>query len=284
MSIPNRPLIRLKKMPGFTLIELLVVIAIIAILAAILFPVFAQAREKARQITCASNERQLGLAFVQYVQDNDERLPNFSDAANVLNTGNGAAQGWMSYAVGATSISVAPNEGPFDPSYGSIYPYVKSKQVYLCPDDSVGQQSGDTYAVNSCLANPNTDPNNNKLHDGESLAYIQVPASTMLLGEESANGTASSGSTNDAYLNLDSDQVSTRHSHSGTSGISEVIFADGHVKAEHFPDAKMTKSAPQADVLQYQLQTGYDNILPGACSSTGNTPPYDPDNGVPQSG
>ena len=64
---------RLKK--GFTLIELLVVIAIIAILAAILFPVFAQAREKARAITCLSNEKQLGLASMQYVQDYDERYP-----------------------------------------------------------------------------------------------------------------------------------------------------------------------------------------------------------------
>src|SRR5580700_9998945 len=60
---------------GFTLIELLVVIAIIAILAAILFPVFAQAREKARAITCLSNEKQMGLGILQYVQDYDETLP-----------------------------------------------------------------------------------------------------------------------------------------------------------------------------------------------------------------
>ena len=60
---------------GFTLIELLVVIAIIAILAAILFPVFAQARAKARQIACVSNVRQIGMAWMQYIQDNDEAFP-----------------------------------------------------------------------------------------------------------------------------------------------------------------------------------------------------------------
>jgi prepilin-type N-terminal cleavage/methylation domain-containing protein len=64
-----------KSFRAFTLIELLVVIAIIAILAAILFPVFAQAREKARAIDCISNEKQLGLAFMQYTQDNDEKFP-----------------------------------------------------------------------------------------------------------------------------------------------------------------------------------------------------------------
>ncbi len=283
MHVPSPSPARPQRASGFTLIELLVVIAIIAILAAILFPVFAQAREKARAITCASNERQIGLAFEQYVQDNDERLPNFSDAANVLNPGTGTAQGWMSYAKGATTISPnAQNEGPFDPSYGSIYPYVKSKGVYVCPDDSVGQQSGDTYAVNSCLATPNIDPANNNLHDGQSLAYIQAPSSTMLLGEEGNGGTASS--TNDAYLNFVFDHMSTRHSHGSTGGISEVAFVDGHVKAVQMPDAHMTKTAPQANVMQYQLQTGYDNILPAACAQAGQTPPYDPDGGVAQSG
>jgi len=61
--------------PGFTLIELLVVIAIISVLAAILFPVFAQVREKARAISCLSNQKQIGLALTQYVQDYDEKYP-----------------------------------------------------------------------------------------------------------------------------------------------------------------------------------------------------------------
>ncbi len=285
MPVPHRLSTRTRSAFGFTLIELLVVIAIIAILAAILFPVFAQAREKARQITCASNERQIGLAFQQYVQDNDETLPNFSDAANVINYGTGTAQGWMAYAVGVTNPSSGGVNGPYDPSYGSIYPYVKSKGVYLCPDDSVGQQAGDSYAVNSCLAAPNMDAVNNNLHDGRTLAFIQAPSSTMLLGEEGNAATSGAGSsTNDAYLNFTTDYISTRHSHGSNSGISEVAFVDGHVKAVHFPDVRVSNSAPQANVMQYQLQTGYDNIPPAGCIATNAPVPYDPDGGVPQGG
>lgn len=86
-SIPNRRNFRPHK--GFTLIELLVVIAIIAILAAILFPVFAQAREKARQATCQSNLKQIALAFNMYVQDYDERMPPWTANACATNLVNG---------------------------------------------------------------------------------------------------------------------------------------------------------------------------------------------------
>lgn len=99
----------MKKLRGFTLIELLVVIAIIAILAAILFPVFAKAREKARQTSCTSNEKQLALAVLQYVQDYDERF--------LIGNNNGtspAGEGWA----------------------GELYSYVKSTGVYACPDDA----------------------------------------------------------------------------------------------------------------------------------------------------
>ncbi len=117
------------KKQGFTLIELLVVIAIIAILAAILFPVFAKVREKARQTSCLSNEKQLGLAFQQYVQDYDEKYPCG------LYAGSNYGTGWA----------------------GQIYSYVKSTAMFACPDDSTSHTSPGvvvSYGYNFNVANP----------------------------------------------------------------------------------------------------------------------------------
>lgn len=116
---------------GFTLIELLVVIAIIAILAAILFPVFAQAREKARQTTCVSNCKQLGLAYIQYAEDNDEAVP--------------IAFKW-NYSFGPVTAKyntlTDPNGNPIGGAFGQptgipaqLQPYIKSWNVMVCPDD-----------------------------------------------------------------------------------------------------------------------------------------------------
>lgn len=100
---------------AFTLIELLVVIAIIAILAAILFPVFAQAREKARQISCVNNVKQMGLACIMYTQDNDEFFPI----------------GFGTYGAGAGALAGTNYSWPSE-----IAPYTKSLGVFFCPDDT----------------------------------------------------------------------------------------------------------------------------------------------------
>ena len=106
---------------AFTLIELLVVIAIIAVLAAMLFPVFARAREKARQAVCSSNLKQIGLAFSMYVQDYDERLPDRRDVKLALPGGWKPWTGWP----------------PSDPRGGwamvVLEPYIRSSGIWSCP-------------------------------------------------------------------------------------------------------------------------------------------------------
>ncbi len=120
--------------PAFTLIELLVVIAIIAILAAILFPVFAQAREKARQISCLSNLKQIGLGLVMYNQDYDETMPLAFAGIDPINNG---------------GVNVIPIDS-------QLKPYIKNDQVWKCPSDSenvadsgLGDYWDGSYAANS---------------------------------------------------------------------------------------------------------------------------------------
>jgi prepilin-type N-terminal cleavage/methylation domain-containing protein/prepilin-type processing-associated H-X9-DG protein len=138
---------------GFTLIELLVVIAIIAILAAILFPVFQKVRENARRTACLSNEKQLGLGTIQYEQDADEKTPNGADSQ-------GLGTGWA----------------------GQIYPYIKSVGVFKCPDDSTNLPGTPvSYGFNrNCSIYTG---NNSGGADGRSLSAFNAPAKSVLFFE-----------------------------------------------------------------------------------------------------
>jgi len=144
---------------GFTLIELLVVIAIIAILAAILFPVFAKVREKARQNACLSNMKQLGLGFAQYTQDYDEKFPCglFQAAA----AGGNSGCGWA----------------------GQIFPYIKSNQVFQCPDDSTTVIPAYDQVVMSYAMNQNFDATGGNKAGVATEAQFDAPASTIALAE-----------------------------------------------------------------------------------------------------
>jgi prepilin-type N-terminal cleavage/methylation domain-containing protein len=154
------------KTKGFTLIELLVVIAIIAILAAILFPVFAKAREKARQATCQSNEKQIGLAILQYVQDYDETFPVGAPGAYAQGIGH-------RWTFGSTTMGGTGGVG----WAGAISPYAKSTGVFHCPDDSTSPASGSnkfpvSYALNCYLP-------------AATLAQLDAPSTTIMTYEVS---------------------------------------------------------------------------------------------------
>ena len=156
---------------AFTLIELLVVIAIIAILAAILFPVFAQARESARKTVCVSNEKQIGTATAMYCHDYDERY---------------AAQPFE-----GSLIAEAPGGNPWN-YYNALFPYLKNKVVWLCPDDLVNANP----VLKVVAPNMGYHFNGNVITPkGLHLAAVQSPSGLMLM-RESGVGTVY----NQAYL------------------------------------------------------------------------------------
>ena len=120
---------------GFTLIELLVVIAIIAILAAILFPVFAKAREKARQASCASNLKQLGIASIQYTQDYDEIYYSHRNKGYLYNALCQTAAGQVPPVAGAPFACTAADSNDRTFWISLIQPYIKSYAVFMCPSN-----------------------------------------------------------------------------------------------------------------------------------------------------
>lgn len=197
---------------GFTLIELLVVIAIIAILAAILFPVFAQAREKARAISCLSNNKQYALATLMYTQDYDETLP---------------------YAV-----YNVPDLFCVATFYQIVQPYVKNHQITQCPSDAqaikvadlVGAPCADTPPYTSYVVNFSVLPNG--FIPGTSavpLAAIPKPSETMM----TFDGNAGLDFVNNTPLPLQ--LVQGRHNLTFNTN-----FVDGHAKSIQAREAGFT--------------------------------------------
>jgi prepilin-type N-terminal cleavage/methylation domain-containing protein/prepilin-type processing-associated H-X9-DG protein len=159
---------------GFTLIELLVVIAIIAILAAILFPVFAEAREKARQISCLSNQKQLGTAMSMYMQDYDERFPNWRTVVPKSADDPNAKITWVE----------------------NMQPYCKNKRIWICPSDNINAEAkvlglgGGTVAVNSYWLNAyifRWSGNTPTSPPSVTLAEINYPATSIVFCDGPVN-------------------------------------------------------------------------------------------------
>jgi prepilin-type N-terminal cleavage/methylation domain-containing protein/prepilin-type processing-associated H-X9-DG protein len=200
---------RQDKNTGFTLIELLVVIAIIAILAAILFPVFARARENARRSSCQSNMKQIGLGFAQYIQDYDSRLPYFA----------------LGYTVNGTNATwdIVLN------------PYTKSTQVLVCPSDSASPTVA-VGAYGSAMSRRSYTMARNMAQfggaEGVPESAVPVATKTVLLAERVGcyGGDWRSCSVAEnlgPQINRSSTDLEWRH-----LGTSNFLYYDGHVKAQ----------------------------------------------------
>jgi prepilin-type N-terminal cleavage/methylation domain-containing protein/prepilin-type processing-associated H-X9-DG protein len=200
---------------GFTLIELLVVIAIIAILAAILFPVFARAREKARQTSCMSNVKQLQLGVLMYAQDFDEMLPTeeYNFVGDYNTEGNGS---WR----------------------GAIFPYVKNAQLFICPSHNPTTDVFDgryndwhlkaSYAINDWHQGVDGEPNviGASPPRGQALARVDDPSSTVFLLESDGRADDRCPSSQATHGLMPSNMASaTRH-----NGGANYAFVDGHAK------------------------------------------------------
>jgi prepilin-type N-terminal cleavage/methylation domain-containing protein/prepilin-type processing-associated H-X9-DG protein len=249
-----------KAKSAFTLIELLVVIAIIAILAAILFPVFAKAREKARQASCASNEKQLGLGILQYVQDYDEVYPASNGG---IATGNWGQQ---------------------------IYPYVKSTGVFACPDSTDGSafSSGTVMGTNNATAGVQQIPVSYGMSNfvgasaggpvgTKTLAGINEPASKILIAERVGN---ESGQNQDGigWKDWDGNGNFSYYQEARVSHTSQmnVAFCDGHVKSVRLPQ---TGGDANGGINMWGCMTGSTTTTayPTACTQGDiNADNYDP--------
>jgi prepilin-type N-terminal cleavage/methylation domain-containing protein/prepilin-type processing-associated H-X9-DG protein len=192
---------------GFTLLELLVVIAIIALLAALLFPVFARAKQQAKTTTTISNLAQLGKAMFLYTADHDDVWPMMSEGWPGL----GVTGGWMVY-----DEYLGDDSGKFRPEQGSLYPYVRNDRVYASEMDVSFGRSGNSFAMNGCLA---AFPPTPGLMASQPTTQCPSPAQMFLLSEERT----SEGGTNDGFFHPLVDTLAAWH-----NSRTAFVFADGH--------------------------------------------------------
>jgi prepilin-type N-terminal cleavage/methylation domain-containing protein/prepilin-type processing-associated H-X9-DG protein len=207
---------------AFTLIELLVVIAIVAILAAILFPVFAQAREKARTTSCLSNSRQIGVAMMMYIQDNDEIFMAAQHDENTV-------------------------EEPFYPWYQPLQPYVKNGGIFRCPSltDQPTEWSAPFYETYWSSIRSDYLINGFFAHS-TGLSAIGTPAEQITVSERRAGigsidyhpwgedgGAWERGKIDGSGIGLDHTSVDPRNAGRHQQG-SNYIFADGHARWHRF--------------------------------------------------
>jgi prepilin-type N-terminal cleavage/methylation domain-containing protein/prepilin-type processing-associated H-X9-DG protein len=221
---------RNRKQPrAFTLIELLVVIAIIAILAAILFPVFAKAREAARASSCINNSKQINLGIMQYTQDNDEILPPMNAIAS--NPPVAGESGWIN----------------------AINPYLKNTGVYRCPSGSGNMGTpgctnlGGGITAPAIWAVTPLDYAINQDQAGRALAVIEYPAH-IVMTTETGRTTACAGGENwnaDFITRRGTNPIATTQAHlKRHNDGSNYSLADGHVKWVRADNVKQNRAAP----------------------------------------
>jgi len=248
---------------GFTLIELLVVIAIIAILAAILFPVFAKAREKARQASCQSNLKQIGIAFKMYVQDYDEQWPR----ADPIPGGNNSPgqtgsrgldfgfSGWIS---------------------NGLIPYTKNQQIYICP--SINSDGfGDPWSNGGDATHDGSRQFSyafNYVSDyGAKEATFQDVSNAIILADSGTTAWWDCGyesgcgwRTRDWTQHINKNYKATEYH----SEQNDYLFEDGHVKAQRWDQIKWGQLAnmiiptctDSAGKVIYDMPVSY--VVPGA--------------------
>ena len=244
---------------GFTLIELLVVIATIAILAAILFPVFATAREKARQTACVSNEKQIGLAFVQYIQDYDERTPE------------------------GICVNLSTQSTDYKINWADeLNPYLKAPNFFTCPSDPTIAVTGDivmSYAIN---ANFGADGSTDAPVAPMQLSQMTAPGLTIFLCEiqgfgrgalaDGSQGALSTRGHEGSAFCLPSGDCGTPASNSSNWG---VVYATGHFSNTFYPvpgsptDGYFSQKAVHNGGANYAFADGHVKWLMGTSVSVG---------------